>query len=134
MSTANSSLDTRAGRRLPWFLRVLLTFHLVALAWIFFRASSLQNAGEYLRGMLAFRATSGSGGTPASFESYDVVTAVAGMLVVLLLIDLPQYRRGDHKALLQWPFLLKVAALGLFGACVLLARGVDHVAFIYFQF
>ena len=134
MNTANSSLETRAGWRLPWLLRVVITFHLVALAWVFFRAPSLPKAREYLRGMLALRDTDGVGKPPLSFDSYEVVTAVTGMLLVLLLLDLPQYRTGDHKAVLHWPFLLKVAALGLFIACVLLARGVDHVAFIYFQF
>ena len=41
-----------APPRLPRWLRVFVTFHLVCLGWILFRAQSLGEAGEVFRGLL----------------------------------------------------------------------------------
>src|SRR4051812_42083134 len=45
-------------RRLPRFLRIAVTFVIVCIAWVFFRADTLSQTGSYLRSM------AGSGTTP----------------------------------------------------------------------
>jgi alginate O-acetyltransferase complex protein AlgI len=106
-------------------LPALATFHLVCLAWIFFRADTFTAAWQYLSGILTLRA--GPIDPPA-------VVLLAPAMAVMFLIDLGQRNAGDHTIMLRWP----AAARGAFyaGCCVavLLFSGQVQVPFIYFQF
>jgi alginate O-acetyltransferase complex protein AlgI len=116
------------------FLKVLGTFHLVALTWIFFRAGSWDGAMLYLTRLLTFQGEATVEGTPIVVEASAVSLAVLGALVLFLLIDLPQFLSREHTVLLRWPLLLRVLVLGLLVACLLMTRRNANAAFIYFQF
>jgi alginate O-acetyltransferase complex protein AlgI len=116
---------SRTWRQWPIDLgKMILTFHLVALTWIFFRAASFGEAWDYLTGILAWR-----GGW-----QIDGAWPLLASLLLLLLIDIPQYKANDHTALLRWPWPVRgFAYAGLVWAiCALRSDGT--VPFIYFQF
>jgi len=114
----------------PWdYLRdgflILLTFHLVLLSWVFFRAANLSTALDTLRRIAVDHG-------PLFWDPI----LVQGMLAILLLLalDLFHRRTGFWDALDQfpkWPRLGYSVAL-LFG---IILFGVDTgTQFIYFQF
>ena len=110
------------GRDLP---RILLTFHLVCLAWVFFRAASFGAAVDYLQGILVFRS-----GWPTGDNSLWL--AVAAILVVLF--ELNQRRQNEQEAALRWPALSRGLAYGAMATLILIFSGGTPVPFIYFQF
>lgn len=100
------------------------TMALVGLAWVFFRASSFQNAYEVLRGILLPH-----GGLELSSWAMPL-----GMIALMLLLDVPQHLKRDHNAMQRWPWPIRgLVYAGLILAMVLLRSG-DEVPFIYFQF
>jgi D-alanyl-lipoteichoic acid acyltransferase DltB (MBOAT superfamily) len=105
--------------------KMLLTFHLVALTWIFFRAPGFEAAWHYLAGILAAR-----GGWPPA----ATVVPLAAALLLLLAIDIPQYRWKEHEAVLRWwwPVRGVVYAGMVWAICAMRSDGT--VPFIYFQF
>lgn len=110
-------------RGLAWCASVVLTFHLVAVAWVFFRAESFTHAFDYLQGLLAFR-----GGIAIS----DV--ALPGLLVLCLApLELVQYKRGEVFAILEWPVVAR-ALVYLAMLLALVFMSGHEVPFIYFQF
>jgi D-alanyl-lipoteichoic acid acyltransferase DltB (MBOAT superfamily) len=130
----------RAGERLPqvatsraWAaLRVLLTFHLIALSWVFFRAKSVGDAwlvltriGEQLAEL------------PELLASYPFGSAqiTGAMLVVLLVvIEFFDERRSIFARLAAAPVALRWGAwYAVLAALVLLGRWQAQ-EFIYMQF
>ncbi|WP_426954985.1 MBOAT family O-acyltransferase [Muricoccus radiodurans] len=112
----------------PWFLRllsILVVFHLVCLAWIFFRADSFSTAWDFLTGL------AGNGAAVAQATAFTASLVAFGLLLHALPPDLPQRPAAALERLPRW-------ALGaIAGAAVLLidALGPRGVApFIYFQF
>ncbi|WP_116089872.1 MBOAT family O-acyltransferase [Sphingomonas crusticola] len=111
--------------RLPKFLAIVLTFHIVVLGWIFFRAESFDTAIAYLQGI----------GT--SNVASAVLTPLACVLIVLgMAIHFTPADLGQRLALRlrAWP----APALGLLTGVVILvvdAMRFEGVApFIYYQF
>ena len=101
--------------------RMLVTFHLATLAWIFFRAPSIGSAMTYLAGLLRFDHLADVGPVPF----------VAG--VAMLAIDLPQYLSGRHTVFLRLPWWVQSPLYA--GLCLaLILYGGSEVPFIYFQF
>lgn len=103
---------------------MFVTFNLVALTWIFFRAENVSAAWIYLTGILSF-----SGGI-ATFGLSKLIMAVG----ILLLIDVPQYLTGRHTAMLRMWWPLRAA---VYVGCILLfclLRSDGEQTFIYFQF
>ncbi|MEO8601635.1 MAG: MBOAT family protein [bacterium] len=101
--------------------RVVVTFHLATLAWIFFRAPSIGAAMTYLHGLVRFEHLGDVGPVPF----------VAG--AAMLVIDLPQYLSGRHTAFLRLPWWVQSPLYA--GVCLaLILYGGSEVPFIYFQF
>lgn len=122
--------------------KMLATFHLVAFAWIFFRAAgvadttgdhSLARAWTYIKGLAAFGAQ-----IPANlaieFDADQITSAGLAVAALLLIIDIPQYLRKDHCVMLRWPPARRVAACAILCVWLVLTRRMDNVPFIYFQF
>jgi len=112
-----------------WVVKVLLTFHLVALTWIFFRADTFALAWAYLKGIVTWQRAGGI--DPMSWLSPRVLSLVG----LLVLIDAYQYVRKDHTAFLRWAWPLRA----LTWACVVIVLvtmgGIGvQIPFIYFQF
>ena len=114
----------------PWSLRrdlvrTVVTFQLVSLAWVFFRAESLRGALGYL-GRIA---TLQGGTTDRGAVALLVLAAGA-----VLLIDAAQHRTRDHVPMLRWNPALRGAAYGLMLVPIVVFSGGSPVPFIYFNF
>ena len=103
------------------------TFHLVMLAWVFFRAPTFRVAFDYLGGIFTLR-----GGLGAVTAKDALVTAAFSAAVVAL--DLPQRLKKDHTALLSWPWAARAASLTAMLLLLLLLSENNDTPFIYFQF
>ncbi len=118
------------GQRLTWLgaqalqpLWMALTFVIVTLTWVLFRAENLPQAGAFYRAL--FAATESTMSTLAWLALAGMAVLLAGQLIL---------RRCEITALyrhMSWP--LRAALLGLLLAALLLSPG-DNRAFIYFQF
>jgi len=121
-------LPASVGR---WF-RIFVTFHAVALAWIFFRAKSVEDAWLIIKGI--FTKMDGPFYTGAS-----QLTTALSLCAILLLIAvqvmqmkgwIPLYRYSEGRS---WPLPVRWLAYAvlIFGISIF---GVSSNQFIYFQF
>ena len=106
-----------------WSLGVILTFHLVAFTWIFFRADSFQLAWLYITNMLSFQ---------GAIRLRDVFVP-ALLILALLPIEIIQYRKTDIFSFLKLPFIVRTVAYSGMIFALIIWSGND-VPFIYFQF
>ena len=97
----------------------------VVLAWVFFRAPNVSTVRAIMSGLFALR-----GGL--SLGTMQVGTLVA--LALLVFLDLPQYRRRDHTAMLRWHWAVLGATCALLILVMTVLRSDKGVPFIYFQF
>jgi alginate O-acetyltransferase complex protein AlgI len=121
-------------------VKVFVTFHLVLLAWVFFRANSLGDAFFVLRRMLSVDFGNllpdlAAGFNPESVTrgTFDLMVAVA-VILFMEVVHLTQRSRGtrdfisDKPVWLQWSYHYAVIiGIILFGV-------FQHAEFIYFQF
>ena len=124
---------TRLGGRIAGtaafsFLLALLTYFLVNITWVFFRAQNFPQAWSLTRSMLGF-------GSPdaelvlSSFLVFTVLTVTVGMLAVHWFMR--NRRLEDVVARAPWPVVGLVWAGMLF--LIVTTQGTGN-AFIYFQF
>jgi alginate O-acetyltransferase complex protein AlgI len=116
-SWARAGVIDRAGR----IACMVVTFHLVTLAWIFFRAPNIGTALQYLRGILRLHDLAAVGPVP-------FVAALA-----VLAIDVPQYVSGRHAVFMRLPWWVQSPAYATLCLALILYGG-SEVPFIYFQF
>jgi len=124
------STTAALDHRRPWswrrdLVRTFLTFQLVSLAWVFFRAESLRAALDYLGGIARLQ-----GGT-TNRTAIALLVLAAG---TVLLIDLFQHRARDHTPMLRWPPVARGLAYGLMVVPIVVFSGGAPVPFIYFNF
>lgn len=106
--------------------RVLVTFHLVCLSWVFFRANSVGDAFHILSHLFD--------GWPRPFFDGMVLYHVLPAIAVLLIVQAFQTRASMADRLSAWP---APARLGLYVVAMfsIILFGVDFGSqFIYFQF
>ncbi|MDR1533151.1 MAG: MBOAT family protein [Clostridiales bacterium] len=130
-----------AGHIRPF--RVLTTFCLTCLGWIFFRANSMGDALYAVGALLPARAEASAGlglGTAGYFLSLGLADAVAAAcaLAVLLAVDYWRCRRDVLRDILRlglvpkwilgWALILAVLVFGYYGG------GYEPQNFLYFQF
>lgn len=108
-------------------LSMAATFLIVNLAWIFFRAPTLDAAWDCLRGMATFRG--GLNNVP-----YALVGQLFFYYSLVLAIDCPAYRRNHQEALLAWPWPLRGLTYAAMLFMMILLRSQNDIPFIYFQF
>jgi alginate O-acetyltransferase complex protein AlgI len=115
-----------AGDALRAGLAMVLVFHLVTFAWVFFRADSLADAVAYLGRLF----------TAGGWTVQKKLAVIAGIsAAATLFIQWIEYRRRD-----EWVFRsVPAAARGLAYAaaivfCILFGGSGGRVPFIYFQF
>ena len=112
------------------FFHVLLTFHVVAAGWIFFRSPSLDVAGQIFTQIFTnFRPEA----IPAFVSGYAVIFVA---LVVGYLLHFAPHRWSQWlQRELSWsPLVVKAAILALVLFFVLQVRSSELVPFIYSQF
>jgi D-alanyl-lipoteichoic acid acyltransferase DltB (MBOAT superfamily) len=110
----------------PRILKILLTFHLVCFAWIFFRAGSIQDA------FLAIQKIGGAIGSLAITRP----GTTKGLPWIALLLVVEWFARNHQHALARMP-QIPVLRWGAYYALVLIivfSAPLSYVPFIYFQF
>lgn len=114
-------------RRDVW--RILVTFHAVVFAWIFFRADSLGGAIDYLSGLTRL------GWFTPGWQRIGADALTVGMMALAVLaMDLVDRRRTEIRPLLEWSRLRLGVAMGLMIFGVFVYSGGTQIPFIYFQF
>ena len=117
--------SARTGGRVRRFAGALVTFHLVCLAWIFFRAESFADAWSYLAGFTR-------PGEVLTWDELEILPYVGFALGLDLLLRRRDGRRLSMLLSRGWVLeTVFVAALVVFTVLV----GENHVLpFVYFQF
>lgn len=110
--------------RLPSWLRWLITFHVVCLAWVFFRAATFSDAQLLLSRLVHFG--------PAPLVTLGLVAVIAAALAA-------QFVPSDWSKTIRVRFSAMpwVAQGTVFGACLMGVSALGPVGvapFIYFQF
>jgi D-alanyl-lipoteichoic acid acyltransferase DltB (MBOAT superfamily) len=111
-----------APSRLPRWLRVLVTFHLVCVGWLLFRAPTLDVAWRLVERL-------GIGG----FRTDAITLRVVALLLLLTAIQLASRSRQLEAGLSALPGALQGVAYASIAVILYLAAGPTH-EFIYFQF
>ena len=128
------SMARHAGRAPATGLRrafgVFVTFHLVAVAWVFFRAASLADALTVLRSLGDWRDPRWllPGGNPTEFA-----LSLAG-IAVLLGVECIQARAPQPDALRRAPVAMRWAAYFAGALALIFLSPFGGKTFIYFQF
>ena len=114
-----------ASGRPPWspIAGMAATFTLVAVTWLPFRLAVESTFGEYLVGLSRW-----------SVVDVSVVVPVVVLYLLLLAIDLPQYRADDEFVLLRQSSVEVGVRAGAALVLLVLFSGGADVPFIYFQF
>jgi alginate O-acetyltransferase complex protein AlgI len=106
-------------------IRALITFNFVGLAWIFFRADTIEAAWAYLTGLFAFQP-----GLPPTSWMMLLLPAMA----LVLLFDVGQRNADDHDVVVSWRPAAQGLAYATFVLGILIFSGGPSIPFIYFQF
>jgi alginate O-acetyltransferase complex protein AlgI len=110
---------------------VVVTFHLVAIAWVFFRTDSFSAAALFLNGILHWHPALVGGLEPMRWTSLRLL-AVIGPLVAL---DVFQEAADNELVLLRRDWRLQGAAYAVLVLVLLVFGNLrGDVPFIYFQF
>ncbi len=128
---AERALRTRYARYEPGpvalFAFGLLTYALINVTWVFFRARDFGKAWSVLRGMVG----ANGGGTPL-LDTF-ALASVSLIVAAIVAVHWRMRRRTLESVAANTPPALLALALGLMAFAVLAAQGTGN-AFIYFQF
>jgi len=113
--------------RVPRWVGVLLTFHFVTLAWVFFRAPGLDRAGEMLAAPLIGSWTQSAGYLTA--HVYDLLL----LALFLVLHRFDDHRRIRIAAARMRPEILWPCLAALWAIAIAVSQG-SSAKFIYFDF
>jgi alginate O-acetyltransferase complex protein AlgI len=113
--------------RVPRWVAVLLTFHFVTLAWVFFRAPDLDRAVQMLRAVVF-----GSWTQSAGYFSAHVFEILL-LAVFFVLHRLDDHRRIRIAAARLRPEILWPALAALWALAITISQG-SSAKFIYFDF
>jgi len=117
------------GARIMVLIRILVTFHLVCVTWIFFRADDLSGALDMLSRIIMWEA-----GSP-DMQALEIGERIALLVGTLVFLDWLQARRGDHAVMLRWHWIPRaVGYTTLILLTLTFGNLIDDVPFIYFQF
>ena len=105
-------------------LRTVVTFHLVCLGWLIFRASSLEQAAGMLAAIVH---------RPA-IPTAAYLVPVALIIVPLLLLQFVQHAAGDLDVIFRAPWYVRSAFYTVCFYAIVLVGEFGGQQFIYFQF
>ncbi|MCA9436606.1 MAG: hypothetical protein KC978_12550 [Candidatus Omnitrophica bacterium] len=109
-------------------LQVVLTFHLVCLSWVFFRAESFGDAWA----MLIQIGDVAGFYQPEEFGLFKVQNWAIGIWLPLLILVLTRFHKVD-KSMRSYPLIVAVLMLSIMLMLISLITGGAN-EFIYFQF
>jgi len=129
-------LDRRAPDSVPpttsppvRLAKILATFHLVALAWVFFRASSFKVAWAYLTGIAVWQPAGAV--APLSWVDPRLVVLVATFMA----LEVVQARSREETSLLHYHWATRGVCYAWLVVVTLALGGLGvQIPFIYFQF
>ncbi|MCB9888676.1 MAG: MBOAT family protein [Planctomycetes bacterium] len=122
VATAPATARPSWGRQV---VGALFTFHLVCIAWVFFRANDLETAWQILSGIVAFDMA----------PSGQVPMSSLGLLAIALAVDLACARRGEQTPIGEGiPTFYRWLLYGSAIVMMLIADTPGNVPFLYFQF
>ena len=121
-------------------IKVAVTFMLVNIAWVFFRADSLQTAFDVLKGSLKFTPWALTDGSlyTLGLNQKNFTLLIFG-LILLIIVDIMEYRGVNlvDRILKQGLWLrwtIAIAGVLLVLICGIWGPGYDAASFIYQQF
>lgn len=115
---------------LPKPLRMLLTFIIVLIAWVFFRAANLQHAGAYLGSMVGMNQNVQQGASLLAGILYQPYYVLSFLMAVVLVWAAPDTWETTQK--LTW--LKVIVCLIVFWIALIVLRTQEYNPFIYFIF
>ena len=120
------NIDTKSDHVFFNLFRIVKTFLVVSIIWIFFRAENMQKVKLIFNSLLHNNA--------ASFQSLNIDYKVWGLLLFFIFFDVLLFNTRIDAWASKKPIYVRwgVYALLLFGLMAM--GGVDNVPFIYFQF
>jgi len=120
------------ARMKPWnrIAGILLTFHVVCLGWLLFRADSMQTVGLMID---QIRFNFHAGTVPQVLSGYKAVFALLGAGYLLHLLP-GTVDRAARRRVVSAPLVAQVALAALVVWCVMQVKSSDIQPFIYFQF
>lgn len=131
--SAERFLTARLGHLTIWrtlpakIALALITYALVNITWVFFRARDFGTAARMLRSMLGIERT----GAPV-LTSWFVLSA-AITIAAMLMVHWRMRNRALHTEVERWPAFAVGAVWGLMLFAIAITQGGSN-AFIYFQF
>ncbi len=119
-------------------MSILLTFHVVVIGWVLFRAENIGSAFLILEKMMTFQ-TATSGGQVMAMVlptiNYPLIYAAIYMILPLLAVSHPLMARIDESRLVKRsPFILKAAWCLCLMLLIVVFSPDKSPRFIYFQF
>ncbi len=106
-------------------LSLAVTFHLVCLAWLFFRAHSVVQAGSLLSALFT---------NPTFGEASGWIMPMALLLLPLLAVEIVEEKRQVARPFASFPAWLRGVAMAVL-VLIIIGFGEDHGGtFVYFQF
>ncbi len=120
------AIFNRPGSRWITFSKWALTFYLVLVGWVFFRATSIDSAFAMLAHMHGF----GESFAVANPSAPTILGLTAAALLLLHLMDYFVLRRADKLENKPWLFWIVL----VIGQAICLFIGEPSNEFIYFQF
>ena len=125
------SLGKRSAyERLPQVLRIGITFLLVLITWVFFRAEDLSSAISYLASMCGLQPADGNG-VLLSVELYTVRN-ITSLTIAAMLVLQPLQAHDWSQRRLTW--LATAALIPLFVLALAVMSSQAFNPFLYFQF
>ncbi|MEE4194972.1 MAG: MBOAT family O-acyltransferase [Anaerolineae bacterium] len=115
--------------------KILVTFVLVALAWVFFRADTLQSALGYFESLFNLRTIFQFSTAQFVLDAQDF-WLVMGLLPIIVLLDLLQRKHDLLAEIYAQPLLIRwvIYLLVIFGSIIFGFYGSYDVDFVYMQF
>lgn len=128
---------TRIARLDLWDTRIaklcvgMMTYMLVCLAWVFFRAKTLSRASDILLSLFNFRVLTIEHDAFVNRQDYLCVLAIT---FAILGIHWSLRDTSLERAFTRIPLWIRAGILGIMVYCIMTAFAGEDRAFIYFQF
>ncbi len=119
--------------KLPGLLRTGITFFIVLIGWVFFRADDLVQAGVYLKKMAAFT------NDGILYEPPEFYPAIITALVLSFFALIPGVEKWQEKMLFENPGMMRsvvytLLTIVLMITCISVITATGFNPFIYFRF
>ena len=108
--------------------RIVLTFHLILIAWVLFRTPDIHIVPQIYQGIWAAVNGDWDAGT------LRLVRPVVMLYLLSFSLDLAQIQAKEHSFMLRWPAFARVGAYVGMVLLMVFSSIKPYVPFIYFQF